>query len=160
MLRIMAMVTTGSNEWMWLRPTLCTYRLNWARRTSWWQWDEWHNTALQTQDSKFEPWRSEAELAISWSRRLPTILNLYECIFFLECQSGVRTRDHRLSKQAVVTSAPVRPPPCHDRIITESSHIILMKTRKGVPELRGPALVCLSATEKTQCIGLPHGPDS
>ena len=32
-------------------------------------------TVLQTQDSKFEPWRSEAEHATSRSRRLPTILS-------------------------------------------------------------------------------------
>ena len=57
------------------RPLLCTYRLNWARRTSWGWWDEWDDTALQTQDSKFEPWRSEAEHATSRSRRLPTILS-------------------------------------------------------------------------------------
>ena len=56
------------------RPPLCTYRLNWARRTSWGWWDDWDDTALQTQDSKFEPWRSEAEHATSRSRRLPTIL--------------------------------------------------------------------------------------
>ena len=56
------------------RPPLCTYRLNWARRTSWWWWDDWDDTVLQTQDSKFEPWRSEAEQATSRSRRLPTIL--------------------------------------------------------------------------------------
>ena len=56
------------------RPPLCTYRLNWARRTSWGWWDEWDDTVLQTQDSKFEPWRSEAEHATSRSRRLPTIL--------------------------------------------------------------------------------------
>ena len=56
------------------RPPLYTYRLNWARRTSWWWWDDWDDTVLQTQDSKFEPWRSEAEHAISRSRRLPTIL--------------------------------------------------------------------------------------
>ena len=31
----------------------------------------------QTQDSKFEPWRSEAEHATSRSRRFPTIFNLY-----------------------------------------------------------------------------------
>ena len=54
------------------RPVLCTYRLNWARRTSWEWWDD---TALQTQDSKFKPWRSEGEHAISWSRRFPTILS-------------------------------------------------------------------------------------
>ena len=50
------------------------YRLNWARRTSWECWDDWDDTVLQTQDSKFEPWRSEAEHATSRSRRLPTIL--------------------------------------------------------------------------------------
>ena len=53
------------------RPPLCTYRLNWARRTSCGWWDD---TVLQTQDSKFEPWRSEAEHATSRSRRLPAIL--------------------------------------------------------------------------------------
>ena len=56
------------------RPPLCTYRLNWARRTSWGWWDDWDDTVLQTQDSKFEPWRSEAEHATSRTRRLPTIL--------------------------------------------------------------------------------------
>ena len=56
------------------RPPLCTYRLNWARRTSWRWWDDWDDTVLQTQDSKFDPWRSEAEHATFWSRRLPTIL--------------------------------------------------------------------------------------
>ena len=56
------------------RPPLRTYRLNWARRTSWGWWDDWDDTVLQTQDSKFEPWRSEAEHATSRSRRLPTIL--------------------------------------------------------------------------------------
>ena len=35
---------------------------------------EKHDTVLPTQDSKFEPWRSEAEHATSRSRRLPTIL--------------------------------------------------------------------------------------
>ena len=56
------------------RPPLCTYRLNWARRTSWGWWDDWNDTVLQTQDSKFEPWRSEVEHATSRSRRLPIIL--------------------------------------------------------------------------------------
>ena len=57
------------------RPPLCTYRLNWARRTSWGWWDEWDDTVLQTQDSKLEPCRSEAEHATSRSRRLPKILS-------------------------------------------------------------------------------------
>ena len=68
----------AANEVKWnesgFRPPLCTYRLNWARRTSWGWWDDWDDTVLQTQDSKFEPWRSEAEHATSRSRRLPTIL--------------------------------------------------------------------------------------
>ena len=66
------------NEMKWnesgFRPLLCTYRLNWARRTSWGWWDDRDDTVLQTQDSKFESWRSEAEHATSRSRRLPTIL--------------------------------------------------------------------------------------
>ena len=65
------------NEWGCGSP-LCTYRLDWARRTSWGWWDEWDDTALQPQDSKFETWRSETEHATSRSQRLPTILNLYE----------------------------------------------------------------------------------
>ena len=57
------------------KTPLCTYRLNWAMRTSWGWWDEWDDTVLQTQDSKFKPWRSEVEHATSRSRRLPTILS-------------------------------------------------------------------------------------
>ena len=68
----------NGNKMKWnesgFRPPLCTYRLNWARRTSWGWWDDWDYTVLQTQDSKFESWRSEAEHATSRSRRLPTIL--------------------------------------------------------------------------------------
>ena len=56
------------------RLPLCTYNLNWARRTSWGWWDDLDDTVLQTMDSKFEPWRSESEHATSRSRRLPTIL--------------------------------------------------------------------------------------
>ena len=57
-----------------MNRALCIYRLNWAKRTSWWWWDDWDDTVLQTQDSKFDPWRSEAEHATSRSRSLPTIL--------------------------------------------------------------------------------------
>ena len=62
-------------KWIGLWPPLCTYRLNWARRTSWGWWDEWDDTVLQTQNSKFALWRSEAEHATSRSRRLPTIMS-------------------------------------------------------------------------------------
>ena len=30
---------------------LCTYRLKWARRTSWRWWDKWDDSALQTRNS-------------------------------------------------------------------------------------------------------------
>ena len=81
------------------RPPLCTYRLNWARRTSWGWWDDWDDTVLQTQDSKFEFWRSEAELATSRTRRLPTILtftrgwgrNIF--CFFQTAETGNRAPD-------------------------------------------------------------------
>ena len=79
------------------RPPLCTYRLNWARRTSWGSWDDWDDTVLQTQDSKFEPWRSEAEHTTSRSQRLPTILTLTRgsgrniFCFFQTAETGNRT---------------------------------------------------------------------
>ena len=89
----------GNEKWneSGFRPPLCTYRLNWARRTSWGWWDDWDDTVLQTQDSKFEPWRSEAEHATSRSRRLPTILtftrgwgrNIF--CFFQTAKTGNRT---------------------------------------------------------------------
>ena len=79
------------------RPPLCTYRLNWAWRTSWGWWDDRDDTVLQTQDSKFEPWRSEAEHATSRSRRLPTILTFTRgwgrniLCFFQTAETGNRT---------------------------------------------------------------------
>ena len=83
------------------RPPLCTYRLNWDRITSWACWDEWDDTAIQTEDSKFEPWRFEAKQATSWSCRLPTILNLYE---WAGKKHFIWTRDRRRSKQAASTT--------------------------------------------------------
>ena len=87
------------NKWneSGFRPPLCTYRLNWARKTSWGWWDDWDDTVLQTQDSKFEPWRSEAEHATSRSRRLPTILTLQSSstegnLYCLEYKLGQRCR--------------------------------------------------------------------
>ena len=97
------------------------YRLNRTRRTSrggW--WDKWDDTALKTQDSNVEPWRSEAEHATprSRSRRLPTLFYLYDWAgkkhfvsLKLEGQSEAQIRDLRLSKQAALSTAP-GPPPC------------------------------------------------
>ena len=115
------------------RPPLCTYRLNWARRTSWGWWDDWDDTVLQTQDSKFEPWRSEAEHATSRSRRLPTILtftrgwgrNIY--VSFKPPRPGTEPRT--LAWKAAVLTTTLGPPPstsckwpsCNDEKIRDKS---------------------------------------
>ena len=97
------------------RPPLCTYRLNWARRTSWGWWDDWDDTVLQTQDSKFEPWRSEAEHATSRSRRLPTILTFTRgwgrnnFVPFKPPRPGTEPRT--LAWKAAVLTTTLGPPP-------------------------------------------------
>ena len=100
------------------RPPLCTYRLNWARRTSWGWWDDWDDTVLQTQDSKFEPWRSEAEHATSRSRRLPTILTFTRgwgrnnFVSFKPPRPGTEPRT--LAWKAAVLTTTLGPPPPSD----------------------------------------------
>ena len=97
------------------RPPLWTYRLNWAKRTSWGWWDDWDDTVLQTQDSKFEPSRSEAEHATSRSRRLPTILtftrgwgrNIF--VSFEPPRPGTEPRT--LAWKAAVLTTTLGPPP-------------------------------------------------
>ena len=64
------------NEWRFSLH-LFIYRLNWVMRT-WWWWDEWDDTVLCTDNSKFEPWWSQHKHGTSRSRRFPTILNIYE----------------------------------------------------------------------------------
>ena len=97
------------------RPPLCTYRLNWAKRTSWGWWDDWDDTVLQTQDSKFEPWRSEAEHATSRSRRLPTILTFTRgwgrnnFVSFKPPRPGTEPRT--LAWKAAVLTTTLGPPP-------------------------------------------------
>ena len=97
------------------RPPLCTYRLNWARRPSWGWWDDWDDTVLQTQDSKFEPWRSEAEHATSRSRRLPTILTFTRgwgrnnFVSFKPPRPGTEPRT--LAWKAAVLTTTLGPPP-------------------------------------------------
>ena len=97
------------------RPLLFTYRLNWARGTSWGWWDEWDDTALQTQDSKFKPWRSEAEHATSRSRRLQTIPSFTSrwgrniCISFKSLKPGNEPRT--LAWKAAVLTTTLGPLP-------------------------------------------------
>ena len=97
------------------RPPLCTYGLNWARRTSWGWWDDWDDTVLQTQDSKFVPWRFEAEHATSRSRRLPTILTFTHgwgrniLVSFKPPRPGTEPRT--LAWKAAVLTTTLGPPP-------------------------------------------------
>ena len=77
------------------------------------RWLRWH--CLQTQDSKFEPWRSEAEHATSRSRRLPAILtftrgwgrNIF--VFFKPPSPGTEPRT--LAWKAAVLTTTLGPPP-------------------------------------------------
>ena len=102
------------------RPPLCTYRLNWARRTSWGWWDDWGDTVLQTQDSKFEPWRSEAEHATSRSRRLPTILTFTRGwgrnIFVSLKPPRPGTEPRTLAWKAALLTTTLGPPPMLPRM--------------------------------------------
>ena len=99
------------------RPPLCTYRLNWARRTSWGWWDDWDDTVLLTQNSKCEPCRSEAEHATARSRRLPAILtftrgwgrNIFCFCFFQSPRPGTEPRT--LAWKAAVLTTTLGPPP-------------------------------------------------
>ena len=105
------------------RPLLCTYRLNWARRTSWGWWDECDDTVFQTQDSKFEPWRSEAEHATSRSRRLPTILTFTRGwgrnIFVSLKPPRPGTEPRTLAWKAAVLTTTLGPPPS---LILKAAH--------------------------------------
>ena len=104
------------------RLHLFIYRLKWVRRI--WLWrDEWYDTVLWTQDSKFKPWWSQY---YPRSRRLPTILNLYEWarkkLFFLRnlnVRARDETRDLRFFKQAALATAPG-----HTRNYLTSRHVI------------------------------------
>ena len=112
------------------RPPLCTYRLNWARRTSWGWWDDWDDTVLQTQDSKFEPWRSAAEHATSRSRRLPAILTFTRGwgrnIFVSFKPPSPGTEPRTLAWKAAVLTTTLGPPPYYVLLCEcEGSLIIL-----------------------------------
>ena len=115
------------------RPPLCTYRLNWARRTCWGWWDDWDDTVLQTQDSKFDPWRFEAEHATFWSRRLLTILSFTRgwgrniFVSFKSLRQGTEPRT--LAWKAAVLTTTLGPPPSWQRaILVSTKHLYNIKT--------------------------------
>ena len=91
-------------KWKWnesgFRPPLCTYRLNWARRTSWGWWDDWDDTVLQTQDSKFE-----SCVTRGWGRN--------NFVSFKPPRPGTEPRT--LAWKAAVLATTLGPPPLHFR---------------------------------------------
>ena len=113
------------------RPPLCTYRLNWARRTSWGWWDDWDDTVLQTQDSTFEPWRSEAKHATSRSQRLPTILtftrgwgrNIF--VSFKPPRPGTEPRT--LAWKAAVLTTTLGPPPLRSQTQSTTCSLAVLR---------------------------------
>ena len=100
-----------------MNRALGTYRLNWARRTSWGWCDEWDDTALQTQDSKFKLWRPETEHATSRSQRPPTILSFTSgwgrntFVSFKPPRPGNEPRT--LAWKAAVLTTTLGPPPSY-----------------------------------------------
>ena len=153
------------------RPLLCTYRLNWARRTSWGWWDDWDDTVLQTQNSKFEPWRSEAEHATSRSRRLPTILtftrgwgrNIF--VSFKPPRPGTEPRT--LAWKAAVLTTTLGPPPSKDAncvialqglntLLTLSRNIIILVIiKQRISTIIIPAAIRVMLREYVRIRGRP-----
>ena len=130
------------------RPPLCTYGLNWARGTSWGWWDDRDDTVLRTQDSKFKPWRSEAEHTTSRSRRFPTILTFprgwgrnFFC-FFKWPRPG--TEPWTLAWKAAVLTTTLGPPPYQLRrvISKQGFHSVLFERRRAFTS-RNPTLSML-----------------
>ena len=96
------------------RPPLCTYRLNWARRTSWGWWDDWDDTVLQTQDSSPGGLRPST-LPLGHGGH-PTILTFTRgwgrnnFVSFKPPRPGTEPRT--LAWKAAVLTTTLGPPPC------------------------------------------------
>ena len=132
----------SNKDIMGLRPSIVFYdkwkatfvhnMLNRARRTSRGWWDEWDDTALQTQDSKFKPWRPETEHATSRSRRLPTILSFtsgWGRNIFVSFKPRPGNEPRTLVwKAAVLTTTLGAPPSTINERVTQPVQVIYMTT--------------------------------
>ena len=80
-----------------------------AKRTSRVRWDEWDDTALRIQNSKFKPWRIESEYATSWSR----YIGLIHFCFFQTAETGKRIPNSSVKGSGAnhYPRAPASPPP-------------------------------------------------
>ena len=78
-------VTQKQSKWneSGFRPPLCTYRLNWTRRTSWWWWDDWDDTVLQTRYLSVTELPTILTFTRGWGR------NIF--CFFQTAETGNRT---------------------------------------------------------------------
>ena len=81
---------------------------------------------FQTQDSIFEPWRSEAEHATSRSRRLPTILSFTRGwgrnVFVSSKPPRPGTEPRTLTWKAAVLTTTLGPPPQEWKICCSTFH--------------------------------------
>ena len=60
-------------KWIGFRPALCTYRLNWARRTSWGWWDDW----VKASGILAQPSAEQANLTSHFPRSEQSIASWY-----------------------------------------------------------------------------------
>ena len=94
------------------RPPVCTYRLKWARRTSWGWWNEWDDTALQTDSSSGGLGPSTLPLGHGGSPQYITFTSerREKIRYFETWMPERRTELLRLSKQTALTTASCRAP--------------------------------------------------
>ena len=107
------------------RPPLCSYNLT-------------YHVFHHPQEVLLPRALAEAEHATSRSRILPTILNLYEWAgkkhsVALKGQSGIRTRDFRLSKQTALTTAPGPRPFCSTKSLTGLIEVVSINPGRCSP---------------------------
>ena len=124
---------------------LCTYRLNWARRTSWGWWDDCDDTVLQTHDLKFEPWRSEAVDANFRSGGSPQYWLSHvdgEEAFFVSFKPPRPGTEHRaLAWKAAVLTTTLGPPPSNVDCLHKFKKMnyilkdLVLKTTEALEEL-------------------------
>ena len=136
------------NKWneSGFRPPLCTYRLNWARRTSWGWWDDWDDTVLQTQEFEIRTlavWGRARYLSVTEAPHntdFHTWMGKKHFCFFQTAETGNRTPDSGV-KGSGTNHYPRAP--------------ALNRARQLKPKLR----VFSSRNSKTHCTSLGYNVD-
>ena len=86
-------------------PPLCTYGLNWTRRTSWGWWDEWDETGFEIR--ALTVWGRARYLEAPHNTEFHTWMGKKHFCFFQTAETGNRT----LAWKAVVLTTTTGPPP-------------------------------------------------